>query len=93
MILRRAEATDPLCERCLKLQKVVLAVVAFELADDEQTLAETARLPDPTLYSRGFVSFVRSVHRLSKKTAGRFVGVTHPATRSIRRIHGIGVET
>jgi hypothetical protein len=48
MILRRTEPHDPLCERCLKLQKIKLAVVAFELADDEQTLADTGRLLDPT---------------------------------------------
>jgi hypothetical protein len=70
MILRRAEATDPLCERCLKLQKVVLAVVAFELADDEQTLAETARLPDPTLYSRGFVSLCAQWARCRRRRRG-----------------------
>ena len=52
MILRRTEPFDPLCERCLKLQKIELAVVAFELADDEQTLADTGRLLDPTLCSR-----------------------------------------
>jgi hypothetical protein len=35
MILSRTKPCDPLCERCLKLQKVELAVVAFELEDDE----------------------------------------------------------
>jgi hypothetical protein len=32
MILRRTKPYDPLCERCLKLQKIELAVVAFELS-------------------------------------------------------------
>ena len=33
MILRRTEPYEPLCERCLKLHKITLAEVAFELAD------------------------------------------------------------
>jgi hypothetical protein len=37
MILNRAKATDPLCERCLKLQQITPAVVAFEFVDDEHS--------------------------------------------------------
>jgi hypothetical protein len=55
MILRKTKPCDPLCERCLK-QKIELAVVAFELADDAQTLMATGRLPNPTLYSRGLIA-------------------------------------
>jgi hypothetical protein len=50
MILSRAKTTDPLCERCLKLQKVVPAAVALEFTDDEHS----GELP--LLYSRGLVS-------------------------------------
>jgi hypothetical protein len=74
MILSRAKATDPLCERCLKLQKVVLAVVAFELADDEQKLADSGRLPDPTLYSRGFVSLCAECAQRVEEDGGEIRG-------------------
>ena len=30
MILRRTKPTTPLCERCLKLSRIIPAVVAFE---------------------------------------------------------------
>jgi hypothetical protein len=35
MIVRRIERLDPLCERCLKLQKIELAVWAFELSRED----------------------------------------------------------
>jgi hypothetical protein len=60
MILSRAKATDPLCERCLKLQKVVLAVVAFELADDE--------------YSHGLVSLCAQCAKLVEEDGGEIRG-------------------
>ena len=49
MILRRTQPYDPLCERCLKLTRVTLAITAFEVAPDAQTLADAGKLPDPTL--------------------------------------------
>jgi hypothetical protein len=56
MILRRTEPYDPLCERCLKLTRVTLAVTAFELAPDVQTLMDTGRLTNPKLYSSGLIA-------------------------------------
>jgi hypothetical protein len=50
MILGKTTAVEPLCERCLKLQKIVPATVAFELTDDEHSEGL------PLLYSRGLVS-------------------------------------
>jgi hypothetical protein len=49
MILRKTQPYDPLCERCLKLTRVTLAVTAFQLAPDKQTLIDTDRLPYPEL--------------------------------------------
>jgi hypothetical protein len=91
MIFSRAKATDPLCERCLKLQKVVLAIVAFELADDEQKLADTGRLPDPALYSRGLISLCQQCADIVEQDGGEIKGCnasgypldpTHPWYRS-----------
>jgi hypothetical protein len=74
MILRKTRHYDPLCERCLKLQKVELAVVAFELADDAQTLADAGKLPDPTLYSRGLISLCQQCADIIEEDGGEIRG-------------------
>jgi hypothetical protein len=88
MILRRTEPHDPLCERCLKLQKIELAVVAFELADDEQTLADTGRLLDPTLYSRGLAALCAGCAKIVEEDGGEIRAVTRVATRWTPRTLG-----
>jgi hypothetical protein len=91
MILRRTEPYDPLCERCLKLQKITLAVVAFEPADDAQTLADSGRLPWPALYSSGPVALCAECARIVEEDGGVIKGCnesgypldpTHPWYRS-----------
>ena len=74
MILRRTQRYDPLCERCLKLTRVTLAVVAFELAPDEQTLIDTGRLADPKLYSRGPISLCRQCADIVEQDGGVIKG-------------------
>ena len=74
MILRRTKPCDPLCERCLKLTRVTLAVVAFELADDEQTLIDTGRLPDPTLYSSGPIALCQQCADIVEEDGGVIKG-------------------
>jgi hypothetical protein len=74
MILRRTQAYDPLCERCLKQQKIKLAVVAFELAPDAGTLADAGELPDPTLYSRGLISLCRPCAEIVEEDGGEIRG-------------------
>jgi hypothetical protein len=77
MILRRMAPTDPLCERCLKLTRVTLAVVAFELVDDEQ-------------YSHGAVSLCQQCADIVEEDGGEIRGCNesgypldpmHPAYR------------
>ena len=74
MILRRTEPYDLLCERCLKLTRVTLAVVAFELADDEQTLIADGKLLDPKLYSRGLISLCRQCADIVEQDGGEIKG-------------------
>jgi hypothetical protein len=58
----------------LKRQKIELAVVAFELADDEQTLIATGRLPDPTLYSRGPIALCQQCADIVEEDGGEIRG-------------------
>ena len=44
MIVRRTKPLDPLCERCLKLQKIEVAVVAFELSRKDTYFREAGRI-------------------------------------------------
>lgn len=90
MILRKTQPYDPLCGRCLKLQKVEVAVEAFELADDAQTLADAGKLPDPTLYSRGLISLCQQCADVVEEDGGEIRGCnesgypldpTHPGYR------------
>ena len=74
MILRRTEPYDPLCERCLKLTRITLAVVAFDLADDEETLLATGRLPDPKLYSSGLISLCQQCADIIAEDGGVIKG-------------------
>ena len=74
MILSRAKPTDPLCARCLKLTHISLAVVAFELADDAQTLADAGLLPDPKLYSRGLVALCAECASIVEEDGGEIKG-------------------
>ena len=74
MILRRTKPCDPLCERCLKLTRVTLAVVAFELADDEQTFIDTGRLPDPKLYSSGPIALCQQCADIVEEDSGVIKG-------------------
>jgi 5-methylcytosine-specific restriction enzyme A len=74
MILRRTEPYDPLCERCLKLTRVTCAVVAFELAPDVQTLVDTGRLLDPTLYSRGLAALCAGCAKIVEEDGGLIKG-------------------
>jgi len=91
MILRKTRPCDPLCERCLKLTRVTLAVVAFELAPDVQTLLATDRLPDPKLYSSGPIALCQQCADIVEEDGGVIKGCnesgypldpTHPAYRS-----------
>jgi hypothetical protein len=91
MILRRTEPYDPLCERCLKLTRVTLAVVAFELAPDVRTLMATGRLADPKLYSSGLIALCQECADIVEEDGGEIRGCnesgypldpTHPAYRS-----------
>jgi TRAP-type uncharacterized transport system substrate-binding protein len=75
-----AEAIDiPLSDEAQRFykngrQKVELAVVAFELADDAQTLADAGKLPDPTLYSRGLISLCRQCADIVEADGGEIRG-------------------
>ena len=91
MILRKTKPYDPLCERCLKLQKITLAVTAFELAPDVQTLMGTDRLPDPKLYSSGPIALCQQCADIVEEDGGVIKGCnasgypldpTHPWYRS-----------
>jgi hypothetical protein len=90
MILRRTKPYDPLCERCLKLTRVTLAVTAFELAPDKQTLMATGRLADPTLYSSGLIALCQQCADIVEADGGVIKGCntsgypldpTHPSYR------------
>ena len=74
MILRKTEPYDPLCERCLKLQSITLAVVAFELAPDAQTLMDTGRLADPKLYSSGLIALCQECANIVEEDGGEIRG-------------------
>jgi hypothetical protein len=58
----------------LKLQKITLAVVAFELAPDAQTLADTDRLPDPKLYSSGLIALCQECANIVEEDGGEIRG-------------------
>jgi hypothetical protein len=74
MILRKTEPYDPLCERCLKLTRVTLAVTAFELAPDKQTLIDTGRLADPRLYSSGLIALCQQCADIVEEDGGEIRG-------------------
>jgi hypothetical protein len=74
MILRKTQPYDPLCERCLKLTRVTLAVTAFELAPDVQTLMDTDRLPDPKLYSGGPIALCQQCADIVEEDGGEIRG-------------------
>jgi hypothetical protein len=90
MILRRTRPYDPLCERCLKLTRVTLAVTAFELAPDVPTLMATDRLPDPKLFASGPIALCQECADIVEEDGGEIRGCnesgypldpTHPAYR------------
>jgi hypothetical protein len=57
MILRRTQPYDP------------LAITAFEVAPDAQTLADAGKLPDPTLYSSGPIALCRQCTKRTSPSA------------------------
>jgi hypothetical protein len=74
MILRKTQPYDPLCERCLKLTRVTLAVTAFQLAPDKQTLIDTDRLPYPELYSTGLIALCQECADIVEADGGEIRG-------------------
>jgi hypothetical protein len=74
MILRRTEPFDPLCERCVKLTRVTVAAVAFELAPDVRTLMAAGRLPDPKLYSSGLIALCQECANIVDEDGGAIRG-------------------
>jgi hypothetical protein len=74
----------------LKLTRVTLAVTAFELAPDVQTLMDTGRLADPKLYSSGPIALCQQCADIVEEDGGEIRDVTRVAIRWIRRIPRIG---
>jgi hypothetical protein len=79
-----------LCERCLKLTRVTVAVTALELAPDVQTLMDTGRLPDPMLYASGPIALCQACADIVEEDGGEIRGCnergypldpTHPCYR------------
>jgi hypothetical protein len=75
----------------LKLTRVTNAVVAFQLAPAKQTLLDTGRLPDPTLYSTGLIALCQECANIVEEDGGEIRGCnergypldpTHPWYRS-----------
>jgi hypothetical protein len=65
MIVRRTEPLDPLCERCLKLLKIELAVVAFEISRKDIIGFEA---------SVGIISLCRQCADIVESDGGEIIG-------------------